>query len=285
MNMMTCSCTVFSLTVTQMRLRPGTRPTPLHYYNPPGVSLWKHRHRIAIGNIPQIMLYGDSHLANVRKWEKQPGHRHRPRPLDVEVLKTLRHCSVGGSTFANIFQRTQNINVPKTQPNRGNQWKAAIEDPKCNPVIIYVSLGSNDCDTFGQKLAWLTQQQLLASEHPLIYGTDMIQFSPNSFYKSQLELFISQIDRVIDRLEKHFPDAEIIYSSVFERCYWDPLTLHMARTINWYMKTERNLRLVNLNGKVPMDRIKDDMVHYNNLGYHVFMDKGIDMAMELYYGH
>ena len=273
------------ITLTRYQMGPTLkhRPAPRHYYNPPGVSLWKHRHKITSGNIPQLMLYGDSHLANVRKWERQPAHRHGPRPLDMEVLKTLKHCSVGGSTFGNIFQRTQNINVPKTQPNRGNQWKAALNDPKCNPAIIYVSLGSNDCDTFGQKLAWLTQQQMLASEHPLLFGTDMIRFNPNTFYESQLELILSQIDRVINRLEKCFPESEIVYSSVFERCYWDPLTLHMACTINWYMRTERQLRLVNLNGKVPRDRIKDDLVHFTNLGYHIFMDKGIGMVLDRYY--
>ena len=59
----------------------------------------------------------------------------------------------------------------------------------------------------------------------------------------------------------------------------------MARTINWYMRSEKGLRLIKINGKVPRDCIKDDMVHYKNLGYHVFMDKGIGMALEYYYGH
>ncbi len=127
--------------------------------------------------------------------------------------------------------------------------------------------------------------QLLSSENPLLYGTDYIRFSPNTYYKSQLNLILSQLERVIGRLEHKFPNAEIIFSSVFERDYWDPLTVHMAKTINWYMKSERKLRLINLNGKVPLEYFRDDMIHYNNLGYHVFMDKGIGMVLELFYGH
>ena len=118
-----------------------------------------------------------------------------------------------------------NINVPKTQPDRGNQWQDLLNDPECDPVYIYLSLGSNDCDSFGQRLSWLRQQQLLASKHLDVYGTEMIYFDPLKYYEQELDKFIRQIDLVIGRLESQFKNAEIVFSCIFERVYRDELTL------------------------------------------------------------
>ncbi len=256
----------------------------MHYYNPPGMSLWRHKDRMQDGHIPELLLYGDSHLANLRKWQTVDPEDDGPRPLDVLALKNMRHCSVGGSTFANIYKRSRNINVPKTQPDRGDQWSALILDKMYKPTYILLSLGSNDCDSFGQHLSWLCNLQLLSSEQPMLYGNTMIHFDPNQYFHEQLQMFISQLDTVVDRLEKQYPNAEVIFSAVFERTYWDELTIHMAKTINWYVKSERKLRIVNLNGMVPPTRMKKDKIHFRNLGYHVFMDKCIGTIYEYYYG-
>ena len=166
----------------QMRSKPIMKRIPAHYYNPPGISIWRHRHKFEKCQPPQILMYGDSHLANLRKWEHVKPNRDGPRPLDKLVLKRLKHCSVGGSTFGNIHNRVRNIIVPKSQPDRGNQWQAVLDDKTCNPTYIYISLGSNDCDSFGQRLSWLTNRQLVACQYPDAYGTCMIRFDPISYY-------------------------------------------------------------------------------------------------------
>lgn len=268
-----------------MRVCGRISKPPRRCNKPHGMSLWRHKDHLLDGKIPQILLYGDSHLANLRKWATQSEDRDGPRPLDKIMLKSFKHCSVGGSTFNNVYQRTRNIKVPPTQPDRGDQWSEVLNDKTCNPTYIYVSLGGNDCDTFGQKLAWLSQQQLLACTYPTVYGTDMIRFDPLEFYQEELDKIIDQLESVITRLEVAFPDAEIIFSSVFEREPWDDLTLYLARTINWYMKFFRKHRMVNLNGMIPPEQLKDDKVHFLNLGYQTFMDKGIGMVLEFYYGH
>lgn len=277
--------TLIFLTTPQMRSKKLPRRLPKHYYNPPGMSIWRNRHLFENEIAPNLLLYGDSHLANLRKWALFKEEDGGPRPLDEAMLLQCKHCSVGGSTFANIYMRSRNINVPPTQPNRGNQWQEVLDEPNFDPAYIFLSLGSNDCDTFGRRLAWMSQQQLLACAYPDIYGTDMIRFDPNAFFEQELDKFVSQIDRVISRLEKHFPDAEVVFSSVFERSYWDDMTTLMAKCINWYIKCYRGCRTVNLNGKVPLTLLKRDKIHYKNLGYRVFMDKGLGMLLEFYNRH
>ena len=131
----------------------------------------------------------------------------------------------------------------------------------------------------------MQQQQLLACAYPDIYGTELIRFDPNDFFEQELNIFLPQIDRVISRLEKNFPDAEVVFSSVFERSYWDDMTTRMAKCINWYIKMYRGCRTVNLNGRIPPNMFKRDKVHYKNLGYRVFMDKGLGMLLEFYDRH
>ena len=276
---------VSSLTLVQMKAKALPRRNGPHYYNPPGMSLWRHRFKIQQDVFPQVVLYGDSHLANLRKWELVKELDGGPRPLDEAILMQLQHCSVGGSTFKNIHARTRNINVPKTQPDRGDQWASLIKSCDEDPTYILCSLGSNDCDSFGQRLAWLTQQQLLACQNPQLNGPDMVRFDPNEYFSRELDKFVDQIDEVIDRLENTFEKTEIVFSAVFERSYWDDMTVLMARCINWYIKYYRKCRVINLNGKVPPTLIKRDMVHYKNLGYRVFMDKCLGMLLEYYYRH
>ena len=270
-----------TLTTAQMRAKALPRRVPLHYYNPPGISLWRHRLRINEGAIPQIVLYGDSHLANIRKWEVVKEENGGPRPLDEAMLMHLKHCSVGGSTFKNIHQRTRNINVPSTQPDRGDQWEKLLEDADKDPTYILCSLGSNDCDSFGQRLSWLTQQQLLACANPQVYGTSMIRFDPLEYFNQELNKFVDQINQVVNRLENTFENAEVVFSSVFEHEYWDDLTI----CINWYMKYYRKHRVINLNGMIPPSLIKRDKVHYKNMGYRIYMDKCIGKLLEFYYRH
>ena len=268
-----------------MRSKRNPRSGIYNRYNPPGISLWRNRNKIMAGAIPQIVLYGDSHLANIRKWQWVKEEDGGPRPLDEAMLMNLRHCSVGGSTFKNIHNRSRNINVPSTQPNRGNQWQKLLNEYEEEPTYILCSLGSNDCDSFGQRLSWLRQQQLLASENPEQYGTEMIRFDPNEYFLQELDRFIQQIDTVLNRLENTFENAEIVFSSIFEREYWDELTVQMAHTLNWYIKFYRKHRVINLNGRIPPDMLKRDKVHFKNEGYHIFMDKCIGMLLEFYYHH
>ncbi len=257
----------------------------MRYYAPPGMSLWRHKDRIIHASPPHVLLYGDSHLSNLLKWKFQPSRKHGPRPLDISALMETSFCAVGGSRFVNIHDRVRNINVPPTQPDRGDQWSACLNDPSCEPTYILVSLGSNDSDLFGQCLSWLFDMQLFASEHPNKEIRRYIHFDPIKFYWSELTKIIGQIDRVLNRLEKSFPDSEIVYLSISERDMWDTLTVYFARTINWYIKFHRGHRVINLNGLIPKIHYKRDKIHFKNRGYHYFMDKAYGKLYEYYWGH
>ena len=81
--------------------------------------------------------------------------------------------------------------------------------------------------------------QLLSCEHPMVYGTEMIHFDPHRYFMQNLQLFVSQMDRVFSRLENTFEESEIIFSCIYEREYWDDMTLCMAQALNWYVKTQK----------------------------------------------
>ena len=204
---------IFSPGATVMRPRSLEKS----YYAPPGVSLWRHMHRIIHDTPPHVLLYGDSRLSNVQKWLKESSYKHGPRPLDYAALMETSHCAVGGSRFVNVHNRVRNIQVPPTQPDRGNQWEKCLSSPDCEPVYILVSLGSNDADLFGQCLSWLMDKQLEAAEHPTKENSVFIHFDPIKYYKCELVKLIGQIDRVLNRLETTFPNSEIVFLSVAER--------------------------------------------------------------------
>ena len=113
----------------------------------------------------------------------------------------------------------------------------------------------------------------------------MIRFDPISYYYQELDKLIAQLNTVIDRLELQFPDSEVIYSCVYERDTWDELTTRLAKTLNWYIRTYRGIRTVNINGRIAPEHMKRDNIHFRNAGYLTFMDEGLGMVLEYYYGH
>ena len=275
---------VCSLTSDSTRITMRFKPTEKRYYAPPGISLWWHQHRIMHATPPHVMLYGESRLSNIQKWQKEPSSKHGPRPLDNAALMETSHSAVGGSRFATVHNRVRNINVPPTQPDQGNQWEACLKSPDCNPVYILVSLGSNDADLFGQRLSWMMNMQLIAAEHPTEENRSYIYFDPIQFYKQELQKLTTQVDTVLNRLEISFPYSEIIFLSVAERDYWDTLTLYLAQTLNWYVKFHHQHRCINLNGMIPHFHYKCDGIHYQNRGYHYFFDKAYGKVYEFFWG-
>ena len=126
--------------------------------------------------------------------------------------------------------------------------------------------------------------QLYASEHPNKQNKGYIHFNPITYYQAELKKIIGQVDRVFDRLERTFPNSEIIFICVSEREYWDTLTLYFARTINCYVKFHRQHRVINLNSLIPDIYLKRDRIHFKNRGYHYYMDKTFGKVYEYYWG-
>ena len=82
---------------------------------------------------PTILYYGDSHLTRFKCWINTDEEFGGPKELDREVLQHRHFCAVGGSTFKNVHDRVRNINVPPTQPYRGNLWRYTLRVKELKP--------------------------------------------------------------------------------------------------------------------------------------------------------
>ena len=107
------------------------------YHAPPGISLWRHMHRIIHDSPPHVLLYGDSRLSNIQKWLREPSSRHGPRPLDNAALMETSHCSVMAvSPLTQLIMLNQWSTVNSIRPTTAACTRVYIIQPILNSSLV-----------------------------------------------------------------------------------------------------------------------------------------------------
>ena len=196
-------------------------------------------------DIPTILFYGDSHMSNLQDWLEKCTGVGKPRELDKKVLELAFFCNVGGSRFDTIHDRVCNVEVPETQPDRGDQWQNIITDPTCRPDYIIISLGGNDADEFGKKLG----KKLANSD-----------IDPNEFYNKEYLRVTEQMDIVFDRLGNQFQNAQLIFMAIMDRDNWSVTTKQFAQDLTFYVKKCWKIKVMQISGKITPYHMKRDHI-------------------------
>ncbi len=102
-------------------------------------------------DMPIFLFYGDSHLTRLKDWFKVAADEGGQKKADRDVLCHQHFCAVSGSKFKSVHDRVQGINVPDTQPFRGNLWRYTVNFKELKPDYIVVSLGANDASSLDQE--------------------------------------------------------------------------------------------------------------------------------------
>ncbi len=245
-----------------------------------GQSLWKVRRYIRGENIPTILCYGSSHLTNLKRWLATYDPRFGPRFLDRKVTRKTHFCAVGGASFQNIHDRVRGINVPKTQPWKGNQWRYTTHVKEVVPDYIWVVLGSNDCDTYDRKLKQALLEHDLAQPPP---GQGRKPFDMKTFNEKEQRQIFENIDTVIDRLRVTFQGAQLVFLGILKRDRWCPETRQLSMDINWWMKQKHNAKVVQIGAfSHPLWHLRDDGVHLTGPGNRVLMHKVFSRVVQMW---
>ena len=232
-----------------------------------GFPLQRIRRFIWPNEIPDALIYGDSHMCRLADWLNQPKLEridNLPTPLDRRVLSKAKFCAVGGSTFATVHDRVRGIKVPAHQPKRGNQWEKVIKH-KFHYTVV--SLGGNDISNIRSKLA---------DRRTRVLGDNINdETDDNKFIDNEFATLKSKVDEVFDRLKNTFQGSRRLYIATLNRIGWEDEICAIASRLNSYIETYWANKVVYLHAFIDETDYKRDDVHLKNSGYrklveHVF---------------
>ncbi len=238
-------------------------------------------------DMPIVLHYGDSHLTRFKPWINTDWDYGGPTDLDHHVLSHRHFCAVGGSTFKNIHDRVRNINVPPTQPFRGDLWRYTINVKELKPDYILVSLGTNDASNYDRHYRREMEKYRRAVLDGLI---DMENDSDYKFCNPDYWLGLSNTmqkdaKRVFDRLQTTFSDSKVVYVGVIRNPKWCDETNLLCDNLEWYISRVLKIKLAPLSGLIDRTiHIRKDDVHLTELGYRLFMDKVYSRLMHMWVG-
>ncbi len=247
-------------------------------------TIWKRRRQIKNREMPTVLFYGDSQLTRFKNWIKNPNQVEGPTFLDRYVLQHKHFCAVGGSKFSTIHDRVQGINVPPTQPFRGNLWRYTNVVKELRPDYIVVSLGFNDISGFDR-----LYKREMADFRRINLGADEIdenhRFADPEFWANEQKKILDSADEVIGRLRLHFPDSRLIFVGVIPDKNWCYESVSMCNNLEWHMKEKLGMKLAPIAGLVEKDvHIDRDGVHLNPSGFRLFMDKVVSRMIDMWLG-
>ena len=118
-----------------------------------GGTTFKRRYAIDEVKPPQIIFYGDSHIARLFYWSTDTSG-FGPDDLELKVLGKSAFIYSGGSRWPTVHPRVQGVKIPEHQ-KQGNTWARAlqsIDSGLISPEFVYISCASNDWDLINDRL-------------------------------------------------------------------------------------------------------------------------------------
>ena len=238
-------------------------------------------------DMPIVLHYGDSHLTRFKCWINTDAEYGGPKKLDKHVLVHRHFCAVGGSTFSNVHDGVPNINVPKTQPYRGNLWRYTVNFKELKPDYIFISLGTNDSSNYDRhyKREMAKYRKAVEDGKIVINSDGNYKFCNPEYWLCQANEIKKEAKIVFDRLQDTFKGSKIVYMGIIRNPKWCEETMLMCDNFEWWVGRVLKIKLAPLSGLIDRSiHIMRDDVHLTELGYHLMMDKVYSRMLHMWLG-
>ena len=230
---------------------------------------------------------GDSHLTHFKAWVNTDEDYGGPDELDRHVLEHKHFCAVGGSTFSNVHDRVNNINVPTTQPYRGNLWRYTVYFKELKPDYILVSLGTNDSSNYDRHYKKEMAKYHKAVKDGLI---DIDSDGDYKFCKPEYWLGLANDMKkaarvVFKRLQDTCPCSKIVYMGIMRNPKWCAETKLLCDNFERWVSRILRIKVAPIMGLINRSiHIRRDDVHLTELGYRLMMNKVYSRMMHMWLG-
>ena len=225
-------------------------------------------------------MYGDSYLTHLKAYLKSKGKFTGPCYLDYKVSRRTHFLAVGGSNFENVHRRVTGEDVPATQIWRGNQRQFTIKVKEVAPDFLAINLGANDCDSIDRRLCDAVEDFRFHGHHKT--SKDIKEFK-QQFVQQEMKNLYKNLDSVVARLKKQYPDARFLYVGIVRRAWWGEHARACAKNIEWWVKRKLNIKVVQNDGFVDTRyHLCNDDVHLNFRGNRMYMDKVFSRIIQIW---